>query len=319
MKIFNNKGFTLVEVMFSVVFAAIVMGMIVASQLMMTKETSKMTQDLENSIDTVLAERTILLNLRQVDPSYNNLLQQDDNGLQFFDYYPDISETQLGGANSRTLTLQHNGITSIHFLIQDLRAGPLLLYDPVAAFNIGALPANLNQAASLSFVSLNKSNWVLGQRPQMWVNDQMIFLDTVSKVRPLVQNSVNMLTPPRSPIFVGRVSNQQLVLDPAFSSLINYADPYTGQQITDEDNFLRVVPSSGGGQPIVRMRGVKLVKFFLQPNNASGSDNKLFRQYYTSNGNYSSTYMVSDHVKKIVFERSTVTQKIVYFKIDRAN
>lgn len=315
----NNKGFTIIEVLFSVVFTAIVMGMIVASQLMMTKETSRMTQDLENSIDTVLAERTILLNLRQVDPSYNNLVQLDDNGLQFFDYYPDVSENQLGNGNSRTLTLQQGGATSVHFLIQDLTAGPLLLYDPVAAFNIGSIPSNLNQAASLSFVSLNKSNWVLGQRPQMWVNDQMIYLDTVSKIRPLVQNNVNMLTPPRSPIFVGRVANQQLVIDQAFASLINYTDPYTGQQITDEDNFLRSVPSSGGGQPIVRMRGVKLVKFFLQPNNGNGQDNKLFRQYYMSNGNYTSTYMVSDHVKRIIFERSTVTQKIVYFKIDRAN
>lgn len=318
MKKQGMKGFTLVEVMFSVVLTGVVLAMIVASQALMNKETNKLTKELENAIDTALAERTILLNLRQVDPSYNNLNQVDDNGLQFFDYYPDISENALGNFNSRTLTLQPNGTTSIYFLIQDLSAGPLMLYDPVAAYNVGTIPANLNQAATLNFVSLNKSNWIFGQRPQMWVNDQLIFLDTVSKVRPLVQNNVNMMTPPRSPIFVGRVQAQQLVVDQAFASLFNYTDPYTGQQIANEDTFLRVVPSSGGGQPIVRVRGAKLIKFSLVPNQ-TGGDNRLLRQYYMNNGNFSSPFLVSDHVLKIVFERSTVTQKIVYFRIDRPN
>lgn len=312
----KNNGFTLVEVLFSVVLTGIVMSMIVASQLLMKKETNKLLDEIENAIDTALAERTILLNLRQVDPSYNNLNQLDDNGVQFFDYYPDVSENTLGNLNSRTLTLQNNGTNSIYFLIQDLTAGPLLIYDPVAAYNIGPIPSSLNQAASLSFVSLNKSNWVAAQRPKMWVNDQLIFLDTVSKIRPLVQNSVNLLTPPRSPIFVGRVSGQQLSIDNAFSGLFNYSEPFTGQQIVDEDSFLKNVPSSGGGQPIVRVRGVKLVKFYLQPN-PNGNGNKLMRQYYLSNGNYSGGFMVSDNVSKIIFERKTVTQKIVYFRIER--
>lgn len=318
MSIKNNKGFTLVEVLFSVVLAGIVMAMIVASQLLMNKETSKLTRELEDSIDTVLAERTILLNLRQVDPSYNNLIQLDDNGLQFFDYYPDISENMLGNSNSRTLTLQPNGTTSIHFLIQDLAAGPLLLYDPVAAYNIGPIPTNLNQAASLSFISLNKSNWITGQRPSFWANDQLLFLDSVSKVRPIVQNSVNLLTPPRSPVFVGRVNGPQLIVDPTFANLINYTDPQNGQAISNEDAFLRAVPSSGGGQPIVRIRGVKLIKFSIQANQ-NGTDAKLFRQIYQGNGVFSSPFMVSDRVLKIIFQRSTVTQKIIYFKIDRTN
>lgn len=316
----NNKGTTLIETMIAVGLASVVVSVIFGAQLMISREKEKLSRQLDATVDTTIAERNILLDLRQVDPSYNNLILADDNGQQFFDYYPDIPENLLGNNIARTLTLDMNGITSVDFLIEDINAGPLLIYDPVAAYLVGPPPASFNQPASLTFVSLNNSNWVSANRPDFWVNNQLLLLDTTARVRPTINNTVNLLTRPRSPIYIGKVNGQDLVNDTTVVPLINITDPLTGANITSVDTFLRNIPSTGGGIPLVRLRAVRLMRYFLQSNGLQGTSASidLYRQSYVNNA-FTTPHLIATKVKSIAFKRNSVTQKIIHLTIEKVN
>ena len=82
----NQKGFTLAEKFVGVSLLAIV-GMVAASFFTFSAKTQKeIVNDLEDSTDNVIAERMLLRDLKMSEPSFNNILVTDDNGLGFFDF-----------------------------------------------------------------------------------------------------------------------------------------------------------------------------------------------------------------------------------------
>ncbi|WP_415063816.1 type II secretion system protein [Bdellovibrio sp.] len=316
----NNKGFTAIEVAVGIGLVAILTTVVLTTQLMISRDQIKLSQELENSIDTTLAERIIFTDLNNVDPAYNNMLVKDDSNLPFFDYYPDLPANSLSDKLDREVSLSLDKRLEFYILTQDMGAGPLMNYDPTAAYNIGPTPDDFNTSATLQFVSLNKSNWVSKQRPNFWTKGKALMLDTPARLRPLDSaGKVDMAVAPRSPIYIGSVNGVSLDTDSTIQGLVNVAHPQTGENITTADVFLRRVPSIGGGQSLVRLRAVRLIKYYLvsyQDDRCAKTPAYLYKSVY-ENGAWSEPFMMADKVAELRLRRDSVLKRMIYFKIKK--
>ncbi len=315
----NNKGFTAIEVAVGIGLVAILTTIVLTTQLMVSRDQMKLSQELENSIDTTLAERIVFSDLNNVDPAYNNMLVKDDSDLPFFDYYPDLPANSISKLD-REVSLSLNKRTEFYILTQDIGAGALMNYDPTAAYNIGATPDDFNTSAALTFVSLNKSNWISKQRANFWVNGKALMLDTPARLRPLdAAGRVDMKVAPRSPVYIGSVNGIALNADSTIQGLVNVTHPQTGENITTADLFLRRVPSIGGGQSLVRLRAVRLIKYYLvsyQDDRCVKTPAYLYKSVY-ENGAWSEPFMMADKVAEFRLRRDSVLKRMIYFKIKK--
>lgn len=318
----SNLGFTVVEVVIGVGLMAMLTLMVVTTQLLVSKQQIEITRKLDDSIDTNLAERIIFMDLNGIEPSYNNLTFEDDiaDGRGFFDYYPDVPSSILNSRETRELVLKLGGRTEFYALVNDSIVGSLMIYDPVAAYNVGAAPANYNLSATLGFSSLNKDGWVANQRPGFWTNGRLLMLDTPARLRPTnASGIVDLKVIPRSPVYVGVVQGQALNSVGSSFNFINTRHPETNAVISTADSFLRTAPSIGGGQPIVRMRAVRLVRYFIEAyadERIKGTPARLYKSNY-DNGKWTEPMLLVDSVQDVVFKRESVFKKMIHFKINK--
>lgn len=326
----------MVEVAVGIGLVAVVTVAVVATQLMVTRDQVQLRNQLDESIDETLAERIIFNDFSAIDPSYNNINVNDDAGLNFFDFYPDVPANSITGALGRTITLKGTtGATnSVMLVSQDLAAGATLIYDPTAAYEIGATPGDFNQAASLTFKSLNNNSWLTGvnmaNRPGFWQNGVTLMLDTPAKIRPLLANgSLNMAVAPRSPTFVGIVQGDTINTIAnvnELSGLFRTTQPDTGAQIPSADAFFRGAPSIGGGQTLTRVKAVKVTKYFMTEDKTVPADciegnktyyhSKFYKVVYRSNG-FATPSMLANNVCSFVMYRDSVLKRMIYFKINK--
>ncbi|MDG0816355.1 prepilin-type N-terminal cleavage/methylation domain-containing protein [Bdellovibrio svalbardensis] len=331
----NNRGFTAIEVMVGIGLMALVTAAIVSTQVVVSKDQNDLRVKLDQEIDQSLAERIIFSDFNGIEPSYNNIRIKDDNGLSFFDYYPDVPANMINGSLQRTVTVKGNTpVLEVSVVSQDLSLGSTMNYDPTAAYDIGPAPTDFNIAASLNFKSLNKNNWItspqLGNRPGFWSDGVTLMLDTPAKLRPVVNGKMDMSIPPRSPIFVGYVQGSALVSlgGTDVGSMFNLTNPETLAPIGSADEFLRNAPSIGGGQTLIRLKAIKVIKYYLEPQKSveadcqeAGSSNKyyhsnLYKIVYR-NGKYSGSQMLADKVCSFVMHRDSILKRLIYFKINK--
>lgn len=325
MKNLNQKGFTAIEIMIGIGLVAMLTLIIVSTQVFLAKDRMNLQNKLEESIDTNLAERILFRDFNGLEPSYNNLILRDDHGNNFFDYYPDVPVSALSKRADRELTLKLSGkIKEFVVFVHDQKAGPMINYDPVAAYDVGPAPADFNQSATLRFKGLNKNKWVsklYSANSNFWTAGRVLMLDTPARLRPLNSSgNVDMATPPRSPLFVGVISGDSLSVNTSLSSFVNTTNPLTGGKITSVDAFLRQVPSVGGGQSVVRLRPIKAVKYYLKVQRDStyqGTPAYLYRATF-ENGKWGDEVMLADKVAEFKITRDSVLKRMLYFKVVKA-
>lgn len=310
MKNNQNKGFTVPEILIAVVLASLVMMVLLSMQNLFSKEQSKITNKAEMGTDTLLGERTLYIDMRAGTPSFNTLNVKDDRGNMFYDYYFDIPEAMLGNSPlDRVLTLEPGKDKVMYVISQDNLAGGLLDFDPVSAYKIGAIPANYNIAASLTYMSVNNNNWISSQRPLFWKDNKLLLFDTNVYVRPA--GSFNMAAAPTMPAFIGRVSA-------ASNQLVDSgAGFYMKSGYRSIDTFLRELQPRGGGMPFVKVRAVNFYRYYLQTyrdDRVVGTPARLIREEFVG-GKFTQPLMMSDRVKSVKFSRESVMNKVIKFSI----
>jgi len=318
----NKKGLSLIDLLIGIALMALLGGLVSSTYIFVNKQFVNLKNDMDDSIDSNLAERMLFSDLAGLEPSFNNLKTVDDRGYGFFDYYPDIP------ANSVRTPLAREAELSIakrrlefFVVIQDIKAGALLNYEPSTAYDIGDAPNDFNKAASLSFSSLNKKSWISVQRPGFWVPERLLLVDTPARVRPVTATgNLNMSVLPRSPIFIGRVSGNDLAFDNHFKAYFNVNHPDSGMEINTLDKFFRDLPSIGGGQPLVRIRAVRLIRYYLEPYEDLRLVTKPSRLYKSEfvGGKFSDPFLMADKVDRLVFKRDSVLKRMMYFKLIKA-
>ncbi len=330
MMIKNQKGVTLIELAIGIALFAVVISIMITMQVKMSQQQMEMTKKLDDSIDQNLAERILFKDLNGIDISYNNLIVKDDFGNNFYDFYPDITENILKVRADRELVLKLDGAKSFFVFTQNAASGALLTYDPMWAYDVGDEPPDPNTPATLEFNPAKNRKWISnennGGRPGFWRDGNILFYDTPSRIRPANSDVVDNTIPPRSPIYLGYVvegSDDLQKMTGEADGMFNLTQPGTGEEITSLDNFLRKVPSVGGGQTIVRARAARLVKYYIEPDtkkNAELYDFPPFNFYMAEyrKGSFERPSLLADGVGKVLFRRDSVIKKMIYFKIQKA-
>lgn len=318
----NEKGFTLTELIVGLgVSMLVAIFTITTMGSFMFRQRKAQTAAIEY-IDKTIAERVLLLDLRNADPSFNNInAVKDRKGLGFFDYFPDVPATLLSEKErSLTLTLDSSidprTPSEIYFLVLDLKAGmkPLVIYDPVAAYIVGPTPKDFNQAATLTYAGLNNNNF-LSNQDNFWIQEQFYMFDTPARFRPTGADYTRV--PPRSPVFVGMAQGKDLVLNSTMSNYIDMSMPWSpSQKFVSADNYLRYLPPNGGGQTVVRLKAVKLIRYYLEPGMDANAGANFYRQVLTSKG-FGVPFLVANKVSRVDFSRRDVTNREISFGIEK--
>lgn len=333
MMIRNQKGFSFPELVVGIGLSAIVISVVIAVQVQMTKDQSLLIKQLDDSVDQNLAERIVFKDLNGIEVAYNNIVVNDDNGNNFFDFYPDITETALSGTLKkldRDFTLNYTGKKEFIVVTQNAGAGALLNYDPVWAYDVGPDPGDPNTPATLLFNASKNRKWISnegnGGRKDFWRDGVILMYDTSSRIRQPVNGVIDMKTIPRSPIYVASVSSQTDSLQPLsslVSGMFKNTHPYSGKTIDSLDSFLRTLPSVGGGQTIVRLRAIKIVRYYVTLDDTKNVSEykvqplKLYMSEYR-NGAWSGETMLADGIEKMTFRRDSIVKRMIYFKISKA-
>jgi prepilin-type N-terminal cleavage/methylation domain-containing protein len=326
----NQKGLTLVEMMLGIGLFAIVISIIVSVQVKMSQQQVEMIRKLDDSVDQHLAERILFKDLSGIDISYNNLVVKDDHGNNFYDFYPDITENILKNRADRELNLKLGGKDAFYVFSQNSAAGALLTYDPMWTYDVGPEPADPNTPATLEFNGEKNRKWISnesnGGRPGFWKVGHLLFYDTPSRIRPGVGDVIDKTIPPRSSFYLGAVISGSDLLQNVSgeaAGLFNMTEPDSGEAINSLEEFLRNVPSVGGGQTVVRVRAARIVKYYIEPDTKKNADlyklapaNFFMAEY--RNGQFEKPTLLADGVGRILFRRDSVVKKMIYFKIEKA-
>lgn len=319
----NQKGITLLEMVVGVALMGI-MGLVAASFFVFSAKNKKqITEEVEDKVDTILAERILQRDLKNSEPSFNNLLVPDDYGRRFFDHFTDVMDSE-SAEEPRTVTLEMGRTTEFIFLAKNERMGGTMIYTPASAYRIGRPPANPMAAATLTFVSLNKDNIVKRSDPagqgRYWQVGNVLMLDTPTSVRPLAESGPDYSRPARSPIFLGVVEAEGPTrLRPlSLLGLLDRSNPmYPTETIDSEDQFLREVPPMGGAAPMVRLKVINMVKYYLQRDSVRADRVNLYRATYKGHG-FPAGQLIAQGVSKVEFSRKSARDALIYFKIVRS-
>ena len=318
----NSKGFTLTELMVATGVSSIVIYLIFSSVSQMKNQQTQIELSIHENIDTMLGERAMIMDLRNIDASFNNIVSiRDDKDLVFFDYFHDVASGMLS-TRSRNLTLSLDKKTfpksqkEMFFLtIADRLPGQLnVAFDPVSAYSVGPAPTDFNSPAKLDYKGLNSSSFI-SKQVQWWRDGQLVLLETVAKSRPPGTSSIAL--PARNPTFIGKVKGFDAELDTNLAKYFNPKAPWSNDILLNTpDRFLRLLPSANGGVPKVFIKPVKFVRYYLEPDEtqATQKGSVLKRQYYNGSG-FDKPIVISTNVLAVVFERNLVTEKKVSFSI----
>lgn len=182
-----------------------------------------------------------------------------------------------------------------------------------------------------------------------WKKDALLMFDT-----PTTYRSESMINPedepPRPAFFVGQVTTTEarapfIALDPskvftyAFdgvnivqSNLLDRRHPVSHSLTIDSvENFFRWIPPSGGGQPLIRLRPVRLVKYTVElmyptispttkdPEEIKKKDLlRVWRHIYTNGWDRRrNRFIVAENVRSIQFRRNSITEKAIIFNVSR--
>ncbi len=314
-KLFSNQqGMTLTETIIGVGVLAVSLIIISGAQLMIQKEMNKFDENIQGKIEVLSGEKIILFDIQSANISFNNIQVLDDNKKNFFDYIPEQSVNAINNNPDRLLTLSAEKKSEIIFLLQDTKTGSVLIYDPVAAYKVGAAPSDFNKAADLKFIGLNNDNFISNQRAKFWQKGQLLFLDTLARIR-TPGALTDMSQPPRSSTFLGVVNGNSLDPVKELNSVIKNTHPETNQIVDSADNFLRTISSFGGGVSTIRVQSVKLIRYYLINEN---NNMKFYKSNFNGLSNkWENGILIADFVDQVVFQRQSVGSKIVNFKISK--
>lgn len=312
LKIPSQQGFSLIEMVITVVIVTIFIVGISTVLVHFGVQNDSMSRGIETDLDSQLLDRTLARDLMNSSPTMNNINIADDSGRGFFDFYPDIAPTAYTGQATRTLTLQNGHRSEFFLIVTDTRYGAPMLYDPTAAYDFGSPPANMNTQPPWTFVSVNRGDYVTRLNPQLWRDGRVLMLDTPARNRSAT-GTIDPSQVPRSPLFLGEVAGNSLL--PVAPPLLDRSDPANLSVIIDSaDTFFRRAPPMSGGSPVVRLRAVQVVRYYMRPSRLNRDLFDLYRQVYAG-GRFQDDQLFGRNLQAVQFIRSSIFQPILSYKI----
>lgn len=308
-----QKGLTVAELIITIGIFLMVTTSLFIFISNIVQDQKRLAEYTEQTTDLLLGERFIERDLRYSAVSFLGVQIGDDLNRNFFDFIPDVPDRFLSD-RERRITLQSGGRQEMFFLVENSKVGSPFVFDPVLAYQVGARPS-LTQSAPITFVSLNQNSLLTRERPQMWQDGQMVLLDSFAMTRrPNVAGEVNMNDIPKPMAFLGLVQGNQLSRVASLNAVFSMVHPMTSMPINTVDDYLRGLLPVGGGAPFIRIRGVQMIRYYIEPDPQEEGKSKVFRSTF-QDGDFSNPQLVSDRVRSLVFERSTLTSAVISFRL----
>lgn len=281
MHVHNNKGVTITELLIGMGLSMIV-GLGIFTYLYDNGQwQKKFSQKLDDQIEENLADKLILRDLRAAGPSLNNLRFIDDKNLNFYDFEPDRSTPYYRNQKivSRMVTLKDGGNKIMYFLAFDDLRGKGLFADAVTFFEVGAPPANIYQAATLTYRGINYNNYLTAKDSSGNDLNNPLLINPINLNKlVLVDSSSYMPTVPARPaVFIGKMVNNGGLYDiqripdadipkSGNQAIWNYQIVTPTGSTVDPTNFVQYMynlPPVGANGASVRIKPIRLYKYEL--------------------------------------------------------
>jgi hypothetical protein len=330
----NQRGFSIVEILLVVGLMTFV---VLGNTMFINDFIRRMNQyEKESSDESQMAVLNIMaVNIMKKSAlSYNRLVMADDNNASFFEYYPDMPLSTFGTRGSRSFTITAKDSTKYFYLLTSDEADfDSLTYEPMHAYEEVATPADITLDGTIRYRGLNSipdidngsgsvatdklMTKVFGNR---WANGKLFVLTCPTYLRPVsAANTVNLMTLPRMPSFIGKVVGDDL--QPLFSSeaavTVTNSNPVTNVAYNSVDQYLRSLPTIGGAAPFVKIEPAVLYRFEMRANSKypAGYADLVMKKW--SPGGYSSEILVTDKIQSVQFKRSSVALPVVSLEVQK--
>lgn len=333
MHIHNNKGVTITELLIAIGLSSIV-GLGVFQVLNDNNSMQKMfSQKMDDQIESNLADKLILRDLRAAGPSMNNLKVTDDKNLNFYDFEPDRSSAFYRGQTtaSRTVTLKEGGNTFMYFLAFDDLRGKGLFADAVTFFEVGPPPANIYQPASLTYRGLNYNNYLMAKDSAGKDLNNPLLMNPINLGKlVLVDSSSYMPTAPLRPaVFIGKIVQSGALVDvqkiadgaiPKDKSnkpIWDYKITTPLNTVVEPTNFTQYMynlPPVGANGASVRIKPVRLYKYELD---CADPANCILKRHDVLHGASAQAIPLMRGFNCVRFTRNDIATSIFQVKTDK--
>lgn len=315
----SDRGVTIMELLVTLgvvgLFSLIVMQFLTDQN----RQTKKIEDAIEYKIDSLLSDKVILKDYRLASVSINQLHIPDNNNLGFYDFDATMDGIlyNSNGRKFRILTLDSSNAQSkrMYVLIQDTTRGNTVFTDPVIAYNVGNSPTDLNQPAPLTYVGLNRDDFLSTRNPRLL--SSLLFIDSSGLMSVTTNNKAS-----RSAAFIGfSTADKGDVVSPGlpdniFVPKIYSKNPQGEESVyvpTNFDDFLRNLPPSGAAGSNIRIMPVKLIKYELECSTSAINNPTcdFFRSEWAGATGFINKIRIMQKIESVTFTRESITNTTV--------
>lgn len=327
----NPQGFSLIEILVAIGIA----GFIALGNMIFLNDFLHRLKIYENSSDEeteIALTNTLTTNIiKKSHLSLNRIGLKDDNGNSFFDYYPDVPSTAIpNGRRQFSLNASQREDKYFYLLVSEEADYDSIILDPVHAYTETTTPADLLADGKITYRGINSvpairdTNGVAAKDKLMdkifqkrWSQGELFVLTCPTYLRPLIGNSLSLLTPPRPASYIGRVTGDDLTPLPQLGSDIHLLNvhPVTNSAYKNVDQFLRSLPTVGGAAPFIKVEPAKLVRLEMRRNPAYKNEYADLTMSTWRKGQFEGSQTLALKIRTANFTRSTVTMPVISLEI----
>ncbi|MNS84872.1 hypothetical protein D3C72_1187140 [compost metagenome] len=331
----NNRGYTLIEILVAVGLVGIVL---LGNTIFMNDFLKQMKQfetDSANESELSILSLATVNIIKKSSLSFNRINVTDDNGRNFFDYYPDMPATAFTTTGTRkfTFTAADTSGSRAFFLVSSEEADfDSTVLDPMHAYEEGTTPSSILVDGTIIYKGLNSIPNITdstGQKPttklmtkifgNRWESGKIFILTCPTYLRVSNSGTINLMTVPKMASFLGKVVNDDLtplLTSEASVNVIN-RHPVSDLTYTSADNYLRTLPTVGGAAPFVKIEPAKLLRFEMRKGTGypAGYADLYMRTW--NDGSFNTGTVIASKIKKAVFNRSSITLPLISMEVER--
>jgi hypothetical protein len=322
----NRNGFTIAEITVGLAMGALLVLAFANVMSYISIYNRKAYMMSEGRIASSLGERFMWMHFKNAEPSFNNLTQGaeflDDNGKPFYMLNPNAVTSSMAVADkTRSVLLTWAGrrtftVAAVNTSDKDIVNGysPSFFVDPTKFYNIQPnMNAGLNLGPTVDMGLFTA--YIRGQNPVI-LNADNKFVQVFS---PITVRNVNaaITTPPNPVSYFLRYSNGTFVDENFGGAVKNVNASDTTLNLTKFDDFLKTLPSSGGGIPPLMARGVRYIQYSLFQRVEPGHPEPVTcLQYATWNGSaFVNPVFIADRIQSITIGRQDISDPLITAKI----
>lgn len=321
-----RQGFTLPEILVVVGISSLITLFTTSILLDIFKLKAQIEVRLANQSDIDFTVSQVNRYITQVRPSFNNIVAElDDNGMEFFQYFPDLSMINEPDIKKKSRILTLGGSSSRRefvFLVNAKEQIAPIYYDPKSAYQDVEAPDDFSVSGALNFTHFNAGDIVSSLNPQIWKDSQFILLRSPIPLRYIAgDGSVDLTEPPREYTFLGKVSGNDLLPESLVGAhtskplekLFYNTNSITKADFASVDEFLRKIPPIGGASPLLLVEAVHVMRFQLDPN----ADLVTYTLYIDRfvGGSFTGRQLIAPNVKEIQLTRESVSRPLIKAKV----